>query len=358
VHAQRRLLSVRPCASPLPAACAGALEELLRSDATDVDGASLELSHCGLQAHVLRDILKAVTTSGVACRKLELASNHLGDDAAEAVAHFLWQQNSAVEEIDISSNELTSWGLLSLCVALAGHPANVYPLVEEAIGVCAPCRLDLRSNSICKPAEMLELLRGHGVVTCLGARCSQRRCRVGAPVHIAGGLARQEHVVQHDTGELLALLGPTIVKKLVVRRRALGGNSFPPPPGRGEWVVPKRTSTYQPCRPPQSVPVAKDTLKSNAAPPLELQENSPLGPGLSCPKFTAGQLVQARCDTCGDLQQHPGFKASEMLKVLCAPELALHCTGQIQVFGAAEGRGSPYPAWVHARDVLAEPLLQ
>jgi len=337
-------LRVQPTA-PLSSssdACAAGLQQLLREEAPGLDGVAFELAGLGpCTAPSLAAVLRAVTLSGVVCRRIDLSGSHLQDDGAAELADFVAHQAAALEEVILRDNAVTALGLARLCCAFAGQQA--YPRLDDANGLCAPCRLDLRGNAVDRPSEVLEVLGDRGIVVCLGDKCSRRRCLAASPVHLVGGLSGQVRTVRRTRDELLGLLGGPLVLPRRVRRPLAAEAWLPPPPCKAEL----QPSAGRPPRgsggPPSLFPPVLENPPSDAASPPVVPlagsySASPMAlPDIS-PCFDVGQHVQIRSQA-----ESP---ADETFVVLSSSALALWTTGQVHV---------SMPAWAPVEDLMLSP---
>ncbi|CAJ1440009.1 unnamed protein product [Effrenium voratum] len=94
----------------------------------------------------------------VRCRAIRLGNNQLTDASLEWLAALIRQQHSAIEEIHLASNRITSSGCAFVLLALALHPLEAYPWLDRA-GRFAPCWLDLQQNALQDSGSLLARLR-------------------------------------------------------------------------------------------------------------------------------------------------------------------------------------------------------
>eukprot|EP00930_Biecheleria_cincta_P036770 TRINITY_DN2519_c1_g1_i1.p1 TRINITY_DN2519_c1_g1~~TRINITY_DN2519_c1_g1_i1.p1 ORF type:complete len:1371 (-),score=221.24 TRINITY_DN2519_c1_g1_i1:278-4390(-) len=95
----------------------------------------------------------------VRCRKLSLACNRIGDPSLEWLAAVIRSQPSAIEELHLSNNQaITCAGAASVFVAVALHPDDAYPLLDEQ-GLFRPAFVDFGQCSIHEPGSLLARLR-------------------------------------------------------------------------------------------------------------------------------------------------------------------------------------------------------
>jgi len=318
---------------------------------------SLDLANTGLDVHQLRCVFRAVffaaNSRGCICSRLNLSGNYLSDEAAKEIADFVKGKAAAIEELDLSGNAFSAFGLAELCAALTRCASQVPSGadVEDPNGSArGPCWLDLRGNMIDRPVDAFHLLSGHGVAACLGLQCSRRRCVRDAAVHLAGALACQVVGPAWDAEELLQRLGG-LAKSLpepMQRRkppRTSWAKAVPPWPAANE--VP-RTQAGPPVTRAEQLRIPKGPEPQ--VPPLQPQRNSPLTLDYgTAPLFQTGQLVQATRD-CG------ASNGGAVLRVVSAPAVSLWAWGRVQVINAGQQRFGA--AWVSVGDIAPEPALQ
>jgi len=281
-----------------------------------------------------------------------LSKNGLDDDSIDGVVTFISDQTASIDDLDLSDNSLTALGLARLSMSFARHSEQAYPRLEDD-GTCAPCCLDLRGNSIDRPSEVLRLLRGHGITTCLGTKCSRRRCMVGAPVHLVGGLARQIRVVQRPREGIFDLLGAPLAPQQVVYRRQPIERPLPPSPspvGNRPCGLPLSCSPSLPLGVPPQSSLPEDfsqaaKVSSYYMPIVQPKDASPLSPLTEPVRFSIGQKIQRKCSTASS-----GNVGGELLQIACASPLAIFGLGHVQVNG---GLGSDRTglAWVNIADI-------
>lgn len=368
-----RLLRVQPICTPLIGDGTWGLEVVLRQNIGSLDGASLELAHAGLSPRALGPVLCAAEMSGTSWKRLDLAENGLDDSAAEALAGFVARQAAAVEELDLSGNEISALGMARLCAAFAGHVLHAYPQMDDDSNIHAPCRLDLRGNAIDRPMEALKALRGHGINPCLGLKCSRWRCVLAAPVHVIGCLACQTQALPWGHAELLEVVGAPLAPRHSARRQPALRKSIPLAPREPRGLRPALGQLPPALSPvhsreavqpapgglPAPMPLGASATAASVVPRLEALQLSPLSlASLGAPRLTVGQLVQARPQFT-TAASTPGVVAGEILKVVSAPALVLYAWGRVQVTtAAAEGSDNQAPAWVDINGVVTEPALQ
>lgn len=353
VDERQKWLSLRPVHPLAEGELASGLEAVLGDGILCLDGISLELASSGLTHHCINALLRIVELSCTVCRRLDLSKNGLDDDSVDGVVTFISDQTASIDDLDLRDNSLTALGLARLSMSFARHSEQAYPRLEDD-GTCVPCCLDLRGNSIDQPLEVLKLLQGHGITTCLGTKCSRRRCMVGAPVHLVGGLARQNRVVQRPREGILDLLGAPLARRQVAYRRQCIERPLPPSPSpignRPSCLPPSCSSSLLSGVPPQSS--LPEDFSSQAAmangshvPIVRPKDASPLSPWMDSVRFSIGQKIQRKYSTASS-----GNVGGELLQIACASPLAIYGLGHVQVKG---GLGSDRTglAWVNIADI-------
>jgi len=375
-----QLSRIRPTASQLSPDSLAALEPFL-CVVTGAPYFSVELANTGLDAlelrHVLRTVGFATDSCGCVCSRLNLSGNYLSDEAAKEIADFVSGEAAVIEELDLSGNAFTAFGLAELCAALTSCASKVTIGIDsEDPHGCArsPCWLDLRGNMIDRPLEAFSLLSGHGISACLGLQCSRRRCVRDAAVHLAGALACQVGGTPWDNEELLQRLGAlaTSLPRPMQRRKPLltsWAKTVPPWPAAHEGQQLPRAqawSTWPPVM--RTEQLCSSKALEPQIPQLQPQRSSPLTLEFgSAPQLQRGQLVQATrdCSASKGGQQHAAhglqahtFASGAVLRIVSAPAVSLWAWGRVQVINSLPGQQHFGSAWVNVNDVAPEPALQ
>eukprot|EP00927_Polykrikos_kofoidii_P020135 TRINITY_DN1948_c1_g4_i1.p1 TRINITY_DN1948_c1_g4~~TRINITY_DN1948_c1_g4_i1.p1 ORF type:complete len:1643 (-),score=237.66 TRINITY_DN1948_c1_g4_i1:202-5130(-) len=126
----------------------------------------LDLCACGLDDLGAQKLFEVLTRLQVACRRLMISGNGVGDTAMTALSGYLWHSPEPLWELALSENRVTEKGVEEILRCLYNHPTHPPrlpgPSGTSGTGPAFPLRMDVKNNLLQDHASMLHRVESAG----------------------------------------------------------------------------------------------------------------------------------------------------------------------------------------------------